>query len=279
MNSGNLGYHLANVRDHERYNAGTATGRGPSPKIWADCPLLPILLDPTKGFVYFNDFLEAGGVSITANGSSNGITLTERTEGTIANDATVPGGILKIDSVNTTADQGATMQLLGVQCEPASGTTIWMEWRCKIDVGGGQCFMGLADDSSTAVVSSSDAIATDKDLVGFYRDAGTGDTDWTVGVCDGSSSEESDDQVSGASESAYEKYGLVFEGIGAVAGSRVTFYHNGEPVHVISDEDDLPLLLMCPCFQVDGDGTDSPTLYVDWIRVAVYNANGGGRES
>jgi len=182
MNSGNLGYHLANVRDHERYNAGTATGRGPSPKIWADCPLLPILLDPTKGFVYFNDFLEAGGVSITANGSSNGITLTERTEGTIANDATVPGGILKIDSVNTTADQGATMQLLGVQCEPASGTTIWMEWRCKIDVGGGQCFMGLADDSSTAVVSSSDAIATDKDLVGFYRDAGTGDTDWTVGV-------------------------------------------------------------------------------------------------
>jgi len=279
MNRANIGWNIANMIDHEHLIAGTASGVGPSPKIWSSCPVLPIMLNPTKGFVYFNDFLEAGGVSLTANGSSNGITLTERTEGTIANDPTVPGGILNIDSVNVAADKGATMQLLGVQCEPAEGTTIYMEWRCKVDVGGGQMFMGLADDSSTAVVSSSDAVATDKNLAGFYRDVGTGDTDWTVGVCDASSSEESDDKVSAASETAYEKFGLVFEGIGAVAGSKVTFFHNGEPVYATSDINDLPLLLMCPVFQADGDGTDSPCISLDWIRVAVFHAGGSARES
>ena len=278
-NRANMGWLLANMKDHEHAIAGSGTGVGPSPDIWKDCPLLPIMLDPSKGFVYFDDFLNRGGLALTADGSDSGITLTERGEGTISNVPTVPGGIIAIDSVNTTVDQGATMQLLGLQCEPASGTTIWMEWRCKVDVGGGQMFMGLADDSVTAVVTSSDAITANKDLVGFFRDAGTGDTDWSVGVCDGSSSEESDDQVSAASESAYEKFGIVLRGIGAVTGSRAEFYHNGSLAHVISDKDDLPLLLMCPVFQADGDGTDSPCISLDWLRVAVYHKDGTCRES
>jgi len=278
MNRGNAGWNLANMIDHERLVAGTATGRGPSPKIWNNCPVLPIMFDPTKGFVFYDDFLK---LSTYATGTlHDGILLTQTTsEGTAANDPTVPGGILKIAGA-ATIDKGPTVQFPCVECEPAAGITIWMEWRLKLDVGEGQCFMGLCNDDTTAVVTSSDAIIATKDLVGFFRDAGTGDTDWSVGVCDGSSSEEADDKVAAASESAYEKFGLVFEGIGAVGGSRVMFYHNGEPVHVISDEDDLPLLLMCPAFQFHGGATDAaPSAYMDWLRVAVYNANGGGRES
>jgi hypothetical protein len=140
-------------------------------------------------------------------------------------------------------------------------------------------FMGLCNDDTTSVVTSSDAITADKDLIGFFRDAGTGDTDWSVGVCDGSSSEESDDQVSGASESAYEKFGIVLRGIGAVSGSRAEFYHKGALVHAISDTADLPLLLMCPVFQFHGGATDTaPSAYLDWLRVAVYNADGDCRE-
>lgn len=278
-NRANIGWHLANMLDNERLAAGTATGRGPSPKIWNNCPVLPITFDPTKGFQYFSDFLRAH-VTADADGEVyDGLVSTERTQGSISNDPSVPGGIVVIDAGATTVDTGQTAQLLGCQCEPAEGTTIWLEWRVKINVGGGQMFMGLADDSATAPVDSSDGIVSDKDLAGFFRDAGTGDTDWSVGVCDGSSSEEADDKVVAASESAYEKFGLVFEGIGAVGGSRVTFYHKGEPVHVISDEDNLPLLLMCPVFQADGDGTDRPYIYMDWLRVAVFNNNGGGRES
>jgi len=152
-----------------------------------------------------------------------------------------------------------------------------MEWRCMINAGGGQMFMGLCNDDTTAIVTSSDAIST-KDLVGFFRDAGTGDTDWSVGVCDGTSAEEQDDVIEAASESEYEKFAIVLRGIGAVAGSRAEFYHKGKLVAVISDKDDLPLLLMCPAFQAHGDGTDQPTIKLDWLRVAVYNAAGTCRE-
>lgn len=279
MNRGNLGWSLANMNDHDRLIAGSASGVGPSEKMWSDCPLLPIMLDPTKGFMFFEDFLKAEVGTDTTGEYYNGLLHTERTQGTISNDASVPGGIAILDAGATTADTGITGQLVGCQCEPKTGTTIWMEWRCKINVGGGQCFMGLIDDSSTAPVSSSDAIATDKDLIGFYRDAGTGDTDWTVGVCNGSSSEEEDDAVSGASESAYEKFGIVLRGIGAVSGSRAEFYHNGECVHVITDTTDLPLLVMCPTFQMDADGIDRPYKYWDWIRVAVHNTATFCRES
>jgi hypothetical protein len=278
MNRANLGWNLANMIDNDHLVAGTKTGVGPSPAIWASCPVLPILLDPTKGFVYFNDFLDYGGLSLSADGSENGITHTERTQGTIKNDPTVPGGIIELDAGATTADTGITMQLTGVQCEPKDGTTIYMEWRCNVEVGGGQMFMGLADDSATALVSSSDAIATDKDLVGFFRDAGTGDTDWSVGVCDGSSSEEADDKVVAASETAYEKFGIILRGIGAVAGSKAEFYHQGALVYTADDINDLPLLLMCPVFQADGDGTDRPYINLDWLRIAVHNTKTHCRE-
>lgn len=278
MNRANVGWNIAGMLDNEHLIAGSASGVGPSPNVWSDCPLLPIMLDPSKGFAFFDDFLGRGGLSLAANGSDSGLTLVERTDGTLANDPTVPGGIITLDSVNTTVDQGGTLQLLGCQCEPAEGTTIWIEWRCMVDVGGGQMFMGLAGDGASAIVTSSDAIEASIDLAGFFRDAGTGDTDWSVGVCDGSSSEEADDKVAAASESAYEKFAIVLRGIGAVSGSRAEFYHKGELVYVISDSADLPLLLMCPQFQADGDGTDSPALKMDWLRIAVYNADGNARE-
>jgi len=275
-NRANMGWLLANMKDHEHAIAGSATGVGPSPDVWSDCPLLPIMLDPSKGFVFWDDFLK---LSTYANGTlHDGILLTQATGGTAAVDSTVPGGILSVAAAGTTVDQGPTVSFPSVQCEPAEDTTIWMEWRVLLNVGGGQCFMGLCDDSTTSVVDSDDAITADKDLVGFFRDAGTGDTDWSVGVCDGSSSEESDDEVVAASETAYEKFAIVLRGIGAVNGSRAEFYHNGSLVHVISDEDDLPLLLMCPTFQFHGDGTDQPTCKFDWLRVAVYHAQGTCRE-
>lgn len=279
MSRANIGYQIGNMRDNEHAIAGTADGYGPSPKIWSSCPVLPIMLDPTKGFVYFNDFLRAHPTTDTDAQTYDGLVHTERTQGGMSNAPTVPGGVVVLDAGATTVDTGITAQLAGCQCEPAEGTTIFMEWRCLVNVGGGQMFMGLACDSATAIVTASDAIEASINLVGFFRDAGTGDTDWSVGVCDGSSSEEADDKVVAASETLYEKFGLVLEGIGAVGGSRVTFYHNGEPVWTISDEDDLPLLLMCPTFQADGDGTDRPYIYLDWLRVAVYNTTHGGRDT
>ena len=46
------------------YGAATSVVSGrPSPKIWADCPIISFLKDPGKGFHVFEDFLEAPGAS------------------------------------------------------------------------------------------------------------------------------------------------------------------------------------------------------------------------
>jgi len=280
-NRANIGWQLANMLDNEHLAAGTASGVGPSPKIWSSCPVLPIMLDPTKGFVYFNDFLE-GFTDVSADGFASGgggLKLTEASAGTLKNLPALPGGVVEILSAAATVDTGAVMQIPGCEVEPASGTTIYMEWRCLINVGGGQMFMGLCNDDTTSVVANTDLVVTNKDYAGFYRDSGTGDTDWSVGVCDGSSSETADDKVTAASESAYEKFGLVFEGIGAVSGSKVTFFHKGEPVYATHDINDLPLLLMCPVFQAHSDGTDTAKILLDWVRIAVYHKDGTCRDT
>jgi len=257
--------------------SGTAAGVGPSPLIWDDAPVLDTILNPQLGTYYFTDFKEFGGLSLAANGSDGGLTLVERTEGTLANDPTVPGGIVNLSSVNNTADQGGTMQILGCQCEPGDGTTIRMEWRCKVSEDGGQCFMGLAEDAVSAIVDSDDAIVTNN-LAGFYRDAGTGDADWTVGCADGSSADEADDKATSV-KTTYNKYGIVISGKGGVAGSTIKYYFNGALIHTITDVNDIPLLLMCPQFQMDGDDTDIVTMSIDWLRVLVSHATGACRES
>jgi len=261
----------------DKVNAGTAALSGPSPLIWSGAPVLDVILDPTKGFYYFTDFLEFGGLSLAANGSDGGLTLVERTDGTLANNPAIPGGVMVLSSVNNTADQGGSMQILGCQCEPLTGTTIRMEWRCMVSEDGGQCFMGLCDDSMTAPVSSSDAIVTNN-LAGFYRDAGTGDADWTAGCADGASNDE-DDDIATSVKTTYHKFGLVISGIGAVTGSTIKFYFDGVLVYTTTDTADIPLLLMCPQFQMDGDGTDIVTMSMDWLRVLVSHATGLCREA
>jgi len=252
--------------------ATVAEGVGPSPLIWSDAPVQDVILDPTKGFYTFEDFTDIGGLSLAATGSENGYTLTERTAGTLANAPTVPGGVIVLDSTATTADQGGTMQMAGFECAPLDGTTIRMEWRCKVSEDGGQCFMGLCDDSMTAPVSASDAIVANN-LAGFYRDTGTGDADWTAGCADGASNDELDDAATSV-KTTYHKYGIVISGIGAVAGSTVEYYFDGVLVHTTTDISDIPLLLMAPCFQMDGDGTDRVTMSMDWLRILVSHATG-----
>lgn len=256
---------------------GSIAGVGPSPLIWSGAPVLDVILNPQLGVYHWDDFTKYGGLALAASGNDNGLTLVERTTATLANDPTVPGGIMKLSSVNNTADQGGTLQLLGLQCEPKDGTTIRIEWRCKVSENGGQCFMGLAEDDVSAIVDSSDAIVANN-LAGFYRDSGTSDADWTTGCADGASADESDGVATSVS-STYHKYGIVISGIGGVAGSTVEYYFDGVLVYTTTAIADIPLLLMCPQFQMDGDGSDVVTITIDWLRVLVSHATGLNRES
>lgn len=62
--------------------SGTAGGIGPSPLIWDDCPILDMMLDPTKGYYHFDDFM-GQGITPGATASEAGWTVTRLTAGTI----------------------------------------------------------------------------------------------------------------------------------------------------------------------------------------------------
>ena len=95
--------------------AGTAALTGPSPLIWDDAPLFDVQQNPTLGFHYFNDFVDYGGMAnVTTATQVGGLTYVERTEGSLSNVPTVPGGVIALSSVNNTADQGGSMQVLGL---------------------------------------------------------------------------------------------------------------------------------------------------------------------
>ncbi len=260
----------------ENYQATVAGGVGPSPLIWDDAPLFEVMLDPSKGFYYFNEYDQYAGMALAATASSHDLTYTERTDGLCTNMPTLPGGIVQLDSVATTADQGGTFQHVGIQIEPAAGTVIRMEWRAAIDADNGQCFMGLCDDSITAPVTSSDAI-TVNDHIGFYRDAGTTSANWTVGIGDGATTEQ-DDDAAVSTAGTYHTFGFVATGVGAVAASVVKFYFDGALIFTTTDVNDFPLLLMCPAFQMDADGANI-VMNIDWLRILVTNSTTGGRES
>jgi hypothetical protein len=272
MSRANIGYQIGNMRDNEHAIAGTASGRGPSPKLWSGCPLLPIMLDPTKGFYFFDDFVKPGAYATGA--IQSGLLFTQCSSGgTVANAPTLAGGILQLTAPAVESD-GPTCQWPGMQVTPAAGTKIWFECRVKIATDVEDVLIGLVDDATTDPINAG-AIVTDQDMAVFFRDDGTTDAAMGTQVGDGDSVDTEDDTISDVDYTAYEKFGILIDGV-----STVTFFHNGEPIRVVSDADDICDAEMCPTIQITTDaGAAGGSVYVDWMRVAVYNSTNGGRES
>ncbi len=272
MNRANIGWNIANMVDNERLIAGTASGRGPSPKLWSNCPLLPIMLDPTKGFHFFDDFLRPGEYATTK--THNGILFTQNSSGgTCANDPSLAGGILKLTAPAADED-GPTCQWIGAQVTPAANTTIWFECRLKLGTDVEDVLIGLIDDASTDPLNNG-TIVTNQDMAVFFRDDGTSSAKMGTQVGDGDSVDTEDDTISDVDKTAYEKFGILIEGV-----SKVTFFHKGEVVRVITDANDICDAAICPTIEITTDGgAAGGSIYLDWLRVAVYNANSGGRES
>ncbi len=254
-------------------------GIGPSPVIWDGAPIEEVLMNPGLGFHFFDDFTKLS--TYAAGTLHDGILLTQNTsEGTLANDPAVPGGILLASAAGTTAAKGPTVQFPGIQCEPLTGTTIYMEWRCQLDSDDARIFMGLCDDSVTTLVAN-DTIITNKDYAGFFRDAGTTTTKkYSCGACDAGGADTDDNVTADATKTAYHTFGMVISGIGGVAGTTIKFYMDGVLAYTANTIADLPLLVMCPTFEICGDGgSDTPVMSIDWLKILVHHASGTCREA
>jgi len=256
---------------------GANSGRGPSTGIWATCPVIDYMLDPTKGMVYFNDLhgshaLAANQTKTYLGGGISG--FTGATAGsTIASVSTDPDGALILST--TTDNESVGVQALGAldtagQFVLATGKKSWFEARIKaVNITDAKfgLFCGFAEEGLLAedgVLSDADALP-DKDYIGFLRVAADGDKLDTVHrKAAGAAVVVQTDAVTVVADT-YIKVGFYCD------GTTVTFYANGVALAttcllatatVPTGEE------MAFYFVLNAAHGDDCSANIDWVRVA-----------
>ena len=237
--------------------SGTAAGAGPSPLIWDDSKLLEVMLDPTKGFYYFEDYL--GPIDVT---SGDGYTLTTVTTGAISAVADEDGGVLLVDSAgNGTADDGVNAQLTNCMFKPVAGRTIRFEARVKFkDAGDDQYYIGLAGVDTTLIAAGVVDDVVDK--CGFFRHAAS-TADRISSICSRTSTEDITADVGTIADDTYIKLGFVIDGL-----TSVKFYVNGVLVETGTTTAAIPNAVMCLSYVAQCEQTAADAeMSVDWVRI------------
>jgi len=256
---------------------GSNMGRGPSTGLWAACPVIDYMLDPTKGMVCFNDF--HGGYALANNQTSTYLEggvqgFTGATAGTtIASLTTDPNGVAVLST--TTEDESVGISLLGSknvagQFVLTSGKKSWFEARIKVnsiaDALSG-LFCGFAEEGLLAEdgVIGDDGALPDKDYIGFLRVEADGDKLATVHrKASGAGVVVKADAVTLVADT-YIKIGFYCD------GTTVTFYVNGT---ALADTCALATATvptaeeMAFYFVLNGGDGDNATASIDWVRIA-----------
>lgn len=166
---------------------GTAAGRGPSPNVWVDCPVMDYMLDPTKGFVFFDDFIEHGLVLAAAQAATvlgDWVGFTGGTGGTTIAMAT-DNRYGEVLLATTTANEDLMISCLNGrhttgQVTFEAGKKTWMEARVKINSvtdAKNDIFCGFASEglaSANALISNAGAV-NDVDEIAFVLLEADGD--------------------------------------------------------------------------------------------------------
>jgi len=246
--------------------SGTAAGAGPSPLIWDDSKLLEVMLDPTAGFYYFNDYL--GEIDVT---TADGYVITQVTSGGISPVVDEDGGVLLVDSqgdVDASADDGVNVQLTNCMFKPAAGRTIRFEARVKFNDNSaltGQFAIGLAGVQTAVIAAGALEDTVDKALW-FHHGASTADK---MSVCAArADAEDIDADKATTVDDTYIKLGFVIDGL-----TSIKWYADGVLVHTSSVTANIPNAVMCLTYvaQTEGAAKDAE-MSVDWVRILQEGA-------
>jgi len=266
----------------EAKTANTVPAGGPSPIIWADCPVVTILRDPGVGIHIFEDF--EGGF-ITDEVASYKFALVG-TNPDIDGVSDEKNGVVEIEGSGSANEEAFFVSNVGLyELKKNNGKKMWFEARLKFeDTDDDSCFLCglgapslLAADCMTDDSTGSTTIA-DYDYVGFYAS------------CDGTNMSDIDavyhetgdggtptvvqadivDFTAGATakDDTYYRLGMKFDG-----RETVTFYLDGVAqttkldLDVFDTDDQLTEYLGVVLGIKNLAGTAS-FLAVDWIRFA-----------
>jgi len=257
---------------------GTTTGRGPSPAIWDDCPVLSLMINGTDGFYCYEDFIL--GPDVAANNAAsiegqvsvytdaNSATIKLLTDETVGAVSLAPGA---------TDNEDAAIALGGITgaCyafSQSDAKAFWMEARLKKTATTASklaWFFGLIEEGCLAAdgVLADNDMAT-KDLIGFHQVEGDTTTVDTIhDTATGTITQVKDAAVTIVADT-YVKLGMKFNPTTLV----LTFYKDGVPLAdtVLASATNFPDgEEMCPVIAVRSVSATSPgDLTVDWIRVA-----------
>jgi len=243
---------------------GTAAGAGLSPLIWADCPRIQMLVDPTLGLFIGDDFpvVQATGFPYKIVG----------TNGTFLSLAGTPYGVAQLDAPGTNNDEcyvSYNNNLAGLIKADATKNW-WFEARVKISqitLSQG-IFVGFAEETAVADDFMTDHTMAIKvtDYLGFQIITATDIAAiWQTVHCIILGTHTVVTAAAGTAAAAWVKLGMK-----CVSGT-VTFYVDGVAVAdlVLSSAAEYPLdQIMCPTFANKvGQGTQN-TMDVDWWYVA-----------
>lgn len=169
---------------------GTAAGRGPSPAIWDNCPVLDYTLNPQLGMHFFDDLL--GGVVVAANktvataaalGTTGEWATFTDTNPTITTLTTSHTGVVRLfatDDNNDAAIAYPKNAHTAGMFKFITGKKLWMEMRVatNISTGNSTLWFGFCEEGLMAagtILADDEAGMVDKDYVGFERISGDAD--------------------------------------------------------------------------------------------------------
>ncbi len=173
---------------------GDTGGTGPSPAIWADCPILEMMMNPGKGYFFQDDFLNVSdhisdqSVQRYDTFINTGVTGIQRA-GVAAPTFGGVGGVIEIAGNDTDEDQ-FVMSTHGpafvVSDTVANSRKLWFEARfSKASIGNDALafFLGLAFDHGASVTVAKTMCLTNTDAnlgafsyLGFHVDQAAGAT-------------------------------------------------------------------------------------------------------
>ena len=262
-------------------NLGDAdTGRGPSPAIWGDCPILSILEGSMPGMALIDDFDKGGLVtSPTTSAALVGLPYSGfgDTGSTITYSDELGGGV-KLLTDGTQHDATSLFSLTHCFQVGLTKGPLWFEARIKpsnITSTGLGWFVGLADstakDGDVPLTDTAGALA-DLNLIGFHSlDTDTGD----VKPCykaDGVTAVDTETVADAAAAATYIKLGFKKSDTGLI-----TWFINNlaqaETYQVLEDSPSLDTAFPCdvalaPLLTLKvGALTGEQTLIMDWWRV------------
>jgi hypothetical protein len=167
------------------------TNRGPSDVIWADCPVLDFLENPSKGMYFFDDFIMTGNaVMSSAFQGSFGQWSAYGAAGALLADGALEGGVAKLGSDG--ANEGVTLNSgtgafrMVTTSTLALNQKLWFEARfsrSSVATTDADYFMGLAIPALSSglpranypITTTDDTLdATNGTFIGFHSTMTTG---------------------------------------------------------------------------------------------------------